>query len=197
MGRYGLPLLLAVGVCTYALVRHGLTQDAVSPILTAAIAWACARFCLRAVDPAHSPLFVVTGIDLWLSFHLWHPSEHSPLNPDVMGEFPHLAGLAYGFAMGVMVALERIQQEEPPPPNNWEEHIKHLSKIRYYWIPFSVITASGYAFFLIHAYAMYQIFAHGNYLFIMLSACAITAFLAFACKQAKTPVIEQTPNQDV
>ena len=179
------------------MVRYGLTPDAVSPILKAAIAWACVHFCLRIVDRAYSTLFIVTGFTLWLSFHLWHPSEYSPLNSDVMGEFPHLAGLGYGLVMGVAVAMERIEKEESPPPSNWKEYIRHLSEVRYYWVPFSVVTASGYAFFLVHAYAMHQIFANSNYLFILLNACVITAFLAFACKQAKTPVIERTTNQDV
>ena len=177
------------------LISHGMSRDALSPILIAAITWTCGRFCLRTVDPACLPLFVATGIGLWVSFHLWHPLEYSPLNPDITGEFPHLAGLAYGFAMGGLVVLERAEKEEPPPPSSWKEWIRELGKMRHYWIPFSAITAGGYTFFLIHAHAMHQIFAHGNYLFIALTVCALTVFLAFACKQAKTRVIKRTPNQ--
>ena len=45
-------------------------------------------------------LLFVTAFTLWMSFELWNPSEYSPLSPDDMGEYPHLAGLALGMVVG-------------------------------------------------------------------------------------------------
>ena len=57
--------------------------------------------------------------------------------------------------------------------------------MRHYWVSFSVVSASGYALFLPYAYAMHQIFAMNNYIFVPLVLFVITTLLVVAHKQAR------------
>ena len=186
--RYGLPLLAIIGVCVYAYVRHGFIWRALFPVLMFSASYAYHRFGPRIFGWLNYQLFFVTALALWLSFMLWDPSEYSPLSPDDMGEYPHLAGLALGMGVGCIVALERASQEEELSSVGWREWGKAFLDMRHYWVSFSVVAVSGYALFLPYAYAMHQIFAMNNYVFVPLALFVITAFLAVAHKQAKAPL---------
>ena len=183
--RYGLPLLAIVGVCVYAYVRHGFTWRALFPVLVFSASYAYHRFGPGIFGWLNYQLLFVTAFTLWMSFELWNPSDYSPLSPDDMGEYPHLAGLALGMVVGGMVALEKASQKEALSSVGWREWGKALLDMRHYWVSFSVVAASGYALFLPYAYAMHQIFAMNNYIFVPLVLFVITTFLVVAHKQAK------------
>ena len=109
-----------------------------------------------------------------------------------MGEYPHLAGLAFGIVVGSAVALEKASQEEELSSVGLREWVKALFDMRHYWVSFSVVAASGYALFLPYSYAMYQVFARDNYPFVLLAGITITAFLVLAHNQAKPPTADRS-----
>ena len=119
--RYGLPLLAFIGVRVYAYVRHGSTWRALFPVLVFSASSAYHRFGPRIFGWLNYQLLFVTAFGLWMSFELWDPSEYSPLSPDDMGEYPHLAGLALGMVVGVTVVLEKASQKEALSSVGWRE----------------------------------------------------------------------------
>ena len=114
-------------------------------------------------------------------FFLWDPSEHLPFGPDM--EYPHLAGLAFGVGMGVMVVMARASDDDSGT------FVGTIRAMGHYWVLLSGVAAAGYATFLMYAFAMYQVFTEGNYLFALLAIFSITAFLAFAHNKAKAPTV--------
>ena len=64
-----------------------------------------------------------------------------------------------------------------------------IRAMRHYVVLLSGVAVAGYAMFLPYAYAMYQVYTEGNYLFALLGLFSIIAFLALAHDKAKAPTV--------
>lgn len=180
--RLGLPMLATIGVCTYSYVQYGFT---LWMLFLASIVWASYlyhSFGLRILSPINFQLLFPTGIGLWVSFHLWDPTEHLPFGTDM--EYPHLAGLAFGMAVGMLVVLVKASDDDEGTL------LRAIRAMRHYLVVMSVVAVAGYALFIPYAFAMYQVFTEGNHIFGLLAAMIIIAFLAFAHNQAKAPTTD-------
>ena len=100
-------------------------------------------------------------------------------------EYPHSAGLAFAAGMGMLVMLTRAFEED-----DGEMSWKAFWNTRHWFVSFSITVATGYGLFLPYAFAMYQVFTEGNYIFTLLAIACIVALLAVAHNQSKSPATE-------
>ena len=140
------------------------------------------RFGLSILGPVNFQLLFPTGIGLWVSFYLWDPTDHLPFGTDM--EYPHLAGLAFGTAVGMFVVMTKAFDSDE---GTWLGAIRSM---RHDVVVLSIVAVTGYALFIPYAYAMYQVFTEGNHIFAMLAFFSIVAFLAMAHNQVKAPVVD-------
>ena len=178
----GFPVLAVVGIGAYSYVQHGFSLRMLYPVIIYSISYLYHRFGLNSLGRINYQLLFPTGIGLLMSFLLWDPSEHLPFGSDM--EYPHLAGLAFGMAVGMMVVLIKASDDDDGTL------VGAILAMRHYSVVLSIIAASGYAMFLPYAYAMYQVFTEGNHIFALLALFSIVAFLAIAHNQAKAPTVD-------
>ena len=137
------------------------------------------RFGMRFLDPINFQLLFPALVALWVSFLLWDPVEHLPFGSDM--EYPHLAGLGFGIAIGGMVVMTRAYE------SGEKTLLEAIRALRHDFVLLSVVAVSGYGLFIPYSYAMYQVFTEGNYLFSLLAVFSMTAFLALAHNRVKSP----------
>ena len=181
--RYGIPVLGLLGVCLYEYFKDGFNPGILRVALFFGVGFFYYRFGPKVFGQPNFILFLPTVFTLWASFLLWDPAEHLPFGSDA--EYPHLAGLAFGAGVGGMVMLARASEED-----TGEMSWKALWYMRHYFVSFAIVAVAGYSLFLFYAFAMYQVFTEGNYLFALLAACSIVAVLAVAHNQAKAKNID-------
>ena len=151
------------------------------PVLMYCIGYLYFRFGIDALGKINFQLFLTTGITLVLSFFLYDPSDHLPFGSDV--EYPLLAGLTFGTIGGMVVVMIRATYDDDGTFSG------AFRAMRHYLVLVSIVALAGYAAFLPYAFAMYQVFTKGNYIFAMLALFSIIAYLALAHNQARSSTV--------
>ena len=174
----------AVVTIIYGLVMNGLTFRACWPFLCFLFTYVYGRFALPVLGEINYQLFLVAGISLLLKFLLWPPSEYNPFAPSNTEGFPHLAGTTFGAVIASSVILHIASNDNKTLDRWWQLPLLVLH-LRHYWVPFSIVVATGYGGFLSYSYALHLVFVDGMYPLVLLALVSITFVLVVAHQQAK------------
>ena len=177
--RWGIPVVGTIGICVYSYIQYGVTWRMLFLLLMFWASYVYHRFGLRFLDPINFQLLYPAGLGLWVGFLLWDPAEHLPFGSDM--EYPHLAGLGFGMAMGMLVVMTRAFDVGA---TTLFEAVRFL---RHDVVLLSIVTVTGYGLFIPYSYAMYQVFTEGHHIFALLAIFSMVAFLAFAHNKARSP----------
>lgn len=175
----GFPVFAITAVCVYAYFRHGLALRALFPVLTFSASYLYHRFAAKLIGWRNYQLTLQMVFFFGFPYFLWDPADHLPFGTDA--EYPHLAGLAAGMALGFVAMLIKSSDDE-------DERIKEtfgngFRSLRRYLVLMSSVTVTGYGMFLIHALAIHQIFVEGHRIFILMVPLVVVAYSAFVHDQ--------------
>ena len=138
--RICIPALGTVGACVYSYAQYGFTLRMLTLVLMFWAGYIYFLAGLRILGSINFQLLYPTGLSLWVSFHLWDPTEHLPFGTDM--EYPHLAGMFFGLAVGFLVLLVKALEDDDGTLTGF---IRILPQ---YAIILSAVTVAGYAAFL-------------------------------------------------
>ena len=124
---------------------------------------------------------VVVGLLLFfgLPYLIWDPSEHLPYGSDT--EYPFVAALASALVLGCGVILSRsiLYGEDETILEAFRTRFRSLRRAL---ALMSVTTITGYGAFLVHSYAVHQVFIEGNRIFVLLIILGVVALYAIVHK---------------
>ena len=173
--RWGLLLVFLLGYLVYAYFRRGFSLDSLLPVSTSLVSFFYFRYGLRNL-PRNTFLLIAALLCFFgLPYLVYDPSEYVPFGAD--SEYPHLAGLssslALGMCMWVTEALDNLEETlREAFRNRFRSSRRGITLL-------SVTTVTGYPVFLVHAYAIHQIFVENKLLFIPLVLLGVIAFSDF------------------
>ena len=175
--KFGFPLVAVVGALTYAYLRHGISTQALVPIGIFLGTYFYLGYITKIWKEVNHTIVYATAWGLHVSFLMWHPSEYS-FDFSAVNEFPNLAALSFAGAMGFVAIVEKAWQEDNSAVYGLKDLPMLFWGLRRYLVPFSIVMVTGYGAFLFYAFAMYQIFVNGIYLYVVLAAVSIIALVA-------------------
>ena len=172
---YALLAVLVAGAFIYSYFRRGLVPWTFILPLIPIGTFLYHRFGPRLFGFVAYDLMFSLLLFFGLPYLVWSPPEHLPYGSDA--EYPFLAGLAAATSLGVgVVLLQSILDRE-------EESLAEMFRSRFRSLRrslalMSVVTMAGYGAFLIHSYAVHQIFVEGNRIFVLLLVFGVIGLYA-------------------
>ena len=178
-----LPYILLAAVMiasfTYSYFHRGLVPRTFIQPWIAPASFVCFRYGPRLLG--FLAYDVVVGLLLFfgLPYLVWDPSEHLPYGSDT--EYPFMAALASAIALGLGVILSRsiLYGEDETILEAFQTRFRSLRRTL---ALMSVTTIAGYGAFLVHSYAVHQVFIEGNRIFVLLIIFGVVALYAMVHK---------------
>lgn len=110
-----------------------------------------------------------------LPYLVWKPSEHLPYGSDV--GYPFIAALAAATVLGMNVMLFKavLEGEEESLVDMFRSRFRSLRRSL---ALASVVATAGYGAFLVHSFAVHQVFVEGNHIFLLLMVFGVVGLYA-------------------